>query len=210
MRGLDLEDLAPRYALTEGEAATLTAFDELFLRTVEHTNLVARSTLADRATRHYEDALQLWPLLPPYVGSLLDVGSGGGFPGVVLACLARFRRPGMRVVLCDSVTKKAGFLSEAVDALGLTNTTVTASRAEALTERFDVVTARAVTALPRLLTLTVPRLNEGGTLVLPKGRNADQELERAREEWRLTTERVGSRTDPDATILVITDPERRS
>lgn len=210
MNERDLGQLADRYGLSDDERGLLATYDRCLVETSAHTNLVARSSLVDRADRHYADSLQLWSLLPPRATSLLDVGSGAGFPGLVLACLARRRRPDLSVVLCDSVGKKAAFLAETARVLGLHNVKVESRRAEAMDKAFDVVTARAVTALPRLLDLTVPRLRKGGTLVLPKGRNAENELAEASERWRLNAERVGSHTDPDATILVITEPERLS
>lgn len=202
------EEIAERYVLGEREREALEGFDRLFMETAAHTNLVSRATLPDRWARHYADSLQLWPLVPEGARTLLDVGAGGGFPGIPLAILARDRRPGLRLVLADSVGKKVRFLAEVVQALGLANTTATNARVEMLSGPFDVITARAVTALPRLLDLCVPRLAPGGALILPKGARAEEELREASRDWRLKTNRVDSETDEDATILVITKPER--
>ena len=206
---IDLASVVSTYGLTSHESERLAAFDDLLLATSTHTNLISRSTLADRLVRHYADSLQLWDLLPERVGSLLDIGSGAGFPGLVLAILARERRSETTVLLADSVGKKATFLKDAVEALGLANVEVTNARVETLTSRFDVVTARAVAALPNLLDLAVPRLRRHGLLVAPKGRRAEEELDEARRSWRLTAKRVKSTTDPDATILLLSDLERR-
>ena len=205
---MTLERLAREYALTGAEQATLADFDRLFTDTAAHTNLVARASLPERWDRHYADSLQLWPLLPEGTQTLLDVGAGAGFPGVPLAILARDRRPPLRITMADSVGKKARFIAEAITALGLPNATATNARVETLPDRYDVVTARAVAALPKLLDLCVPRLAPGGTLILPKGARADEEVEAARTGWRFAVNRVKSRTDEDATILVITEPER--
>ena len=206
---MSIARLTERFALTDAERQRLEAFDAVFTRAAAHTNLVARSTLDDRWDRHYADSLQLWPLVPSGTQTMLDVGAGAGFPGLILAILAQDRAPGLRVTLADSVRKKARFLTEAIDAASLTNASATNARAETLADRYDVVTARAVTALPALLDLCAPRLVPGGTLILPKGARADEEVQNAERAWRFTAKRVKSATDPQATILVIIDPERR-
>lgn len=206
---MTLADLAREYGLTDGERRSLSAFDVLFTETAVHTNLVARATLPDRWQRHYADSLQLWPLLPDGATSLLDVGAGAGFPSIPLAILARARRPGLELTMADSVGKKARFVAEVIDALELPNAAATNARVEALPGRYDVVTARAVAALPKLLGLCVPRLAPGGVLILPKGARAEEEVEAARSGWRFAVNRVKSRTDEGASILVITQPERR-
>ncbi|MEM6914179.1 MAG: RsmG family class I SAM-dependent methyltransferase, partial [Pseudomonadota bacterium] len=128
----------------------------------------------------------------------------------VLATLAEHRRPDLRCTLCESVQKKAAFLREATKAGGLSRTSVAALRVESLqkVQRYDVITARAVTALPRLLELAIPVLAPNGTLLFPKGRRAQQELDQAKEQWSLEVETVPSTTDPDASIFVIRAPVR--
>ncbi len=192
------------------ELERLSAFDEHLLEVAEHTNLLSRSTIEERWERHYADSLQLWALVPDRARTLLDIGSGAGFPGLILACLAAERRPNLRFTLCDSVGKKGAFLTSSAERVGLANTVVRNARAETLRGRFDVVTARAVMRLDRLLQLATPRLEAGGVMILPKGRAAEEEVREAKEGWRMTVERVESRTDSDATILVITEAERRS
>ncbi|MEM6745803.1 MAG: 16S rRNA (guanine(527)-N(7))-methyltransferase RsmG [Pseudomonadota bacterium] len=192
------------------ERAAIAAIDVVFMETAAHTNLVAGSTLPERWFRHYADSAQLWPLIPKNARSLLDIGAGGGFPGLILGTFAEFRRPDLRCTLCESIQKKAAFLREAAKAGGLSRTSIAAVRVEALPKapHFDVITARAVTALPKLLDLAVPKLSESGTLLFPKGRRAQQELDQAREQWSLEVEMVPSATDPDASILVIRSPKR--
>lgn len=207
---MTLEALTARYGLSDAEGEAVRRFDVLFTRTAAHTNLVARSTLPDRWQRHYADSFQLWPHVPKAARTLLDVGAGAGFPGIPLAILARTRRPDLRLTLADSVGKKARFVAQAIDTLDLPNATATDARAETLTQRFDVVTARAVANLSKLLDLCAPRLAPGGTLILPKGARAGEEVAQARERWQFALDRVPSETDPDAAVLIVTQPERRA
>lgn len=197
-------------AADEGERARFATFDRLLLETAAHTNLVARSSIPARWQRHYADSAQLLPCIPAAAGTLLDIGSGAGFPGIVLAILATARRPALRITLCDSVGKKASFLRKAVDGLELANAEVIEGRIEALApaRRFDAITARAVTALPDLLALAAPRLAAGGLMVFPKGRRAQEEVDAARERWSFDVEQVPSGTDPSARILLIRAPKR--
>ncbi len=206
----DADDFYSSINASEPERAALAAIDACFVETAAHTNLVARSTLPERWLRHYADSAQLWPLIPAQTRALLDIGSGGGFPGLVLGTFAEFRREDLRCTLCESIQKKAAFLRDAAQAARLTKTSIAALRVEALpkVQHFDVITARAVTALPKLLDLAVPKLAEGGTLLFPKGRRAEQELDEAREQWSLEVDLVPSATDPDASILVIRSPKR--
>lgn len=207
---MTLAILKKTFELSSHETDLIERFDDLFMETSAHTNLVSRSTLAGRWHRHYADSLQLWPHIPDDALHLLDIGAGAGFPGLPLAILAQTRRPECRFVLVDSVGKKARFLQQAIATLDLTNVVAKAQRAETLSDRYDVITARAVTALPKLLALCAPLLKPDGTLILPKGARATQEVEEANADWRMGVKRVGSTTDPDATILVITEVERRS
>lgn len=159
----------------------------------EEMNLTAIKEPAQVWQKHGLDALSLVPLLPPMARSLLDVGSGGGVPGVVLA----IARPDLQVTLLEATQKKAGFLTALARELRLDNVRVIAERAEAAvrsrTQSFDVVTARAVARLEKLLPLTEPFAKLGGLLLLVKGARADEELEEAKrslKKLRLRHERT--------------------
>ncbi|MBB4658028.1 16S rRNA (guanine(527)-N(7))-methyltransferase RsmG [Parvularcula dongshanensis] len=193
--------------LSDQERSLLSRFDELLVETTAHTNLIANSTIADRFSRHYSDSLQLLPLIPDDARTLLDIGSGGGLPGIPLAIVASARRPDLQLTLCESIGKKANFLRTAIGELGLTNVSVENRRAESIERRFDVVSARAVASLTKLLPIVRRRLTKGGLAILPKGQRAELELEEAKKEWRMNVERVTSHTDPNATIFLIRNLE---
>jgi 16S rRNA (guanine527-N7)-methyltransferase len=160
--------------------------------------------MEERWARHYADSAQLAKFLPDQPSDLLDLGAGAGFPGVVLRILT-LDRTDMRCTFCDSVQKKAAFLSRVVAEAGLPACRVVADRAERalLGQGFDVITARAVTALPKLLHLTRPLLKPDGLLIAPKGRRAQMELDEAAEEWSFRVEQYPSETDPEASVLLL-------
>ncbi|MCK6551914.1 16S rRNA (guanine(527)-N(7))-methyltransferase RsmG, partial [Myxococcota bacterium] len=145
-------------------------------------NLTAIEDPAAAWDRHVFDALTLLPALAavPAGATLADIGSGGGVPGIPLA----IARPDLSVALVEATQKKAAFLEGVARALGLSNVTVHAERAEALVRgalrhRFDVVTARAVARLDALVPITAPFAKAGGLLLLIKGQKADEELAEA-------------------------------
>jgi 16S rRNA (guanine527-N7)-methyltransferase len=143
-------------------------------------NLVSRRARAELEDRHIPECVALARILPQGSYRLLDVGSGGGFPGLVLAIV----RPELEIHLLDATAKKTDFLSEAADRLDV-EVTVHTGRAEELQRgelggSFDVVTARAVAALDRLVGWAVPFLRPGGILYAVKGERWADELETAR------------------------------
>ncbi len=161
-------------------------------------NLVAAGTLADLWRRHMLDSAQLWPHVAERSGPIADLGSGAGFPGLVLA--ATGAGP---VHLIESDARKAAFLREAAREMGVA-VTVHAVRAEAVAPLgAATVTARALAPLPRLLPLAVEHLAPGGAAVLLKGRTVEEELTAARESWTMEVERFPSRTDAHGRILVL-------
>lgn len=146
----------------------------------ERMNLISRADAANAWDRHILDSLTLVPLLAaiPANSRLLDVGSGGGLPGIPLA----IARPDLQVTLLDATQKKTRFLADVSAAMQLSNVTVITDRAESAADRpdlaagFDVVTARAVTRLKALLPWCTPFAKSGATLLLTKGQRAEEEL----------------------------------
>lgn len=176
-RLLETDAPALRAELPPGFADAVEAYVRLLLEANARLNLT-RVVEPDAVARlHLLDSLAALPLLPGSVGRALDLGSGGGVPGLVLA----LARPDLRWTLVDSVGKKATALRGFVDALGLANVEVLAERAEVLgrapsRESFDLVAARACAALPVLAEYALPLLRVGGTLIAWKGPISAAEL----------------------------------
>lgn len=176
--------------------ARLERFAALLRRWNRTINLIARDSEADLWRRHVLDSAQLAALLPTPPATLIDVGSGAGFPGLVLALTT-----GWAVHLVESDQRKAAFLREAVRETGAT-AQVHAARIEALRlPPAGVVTARALAALPDLLAMAVPLLAPGGICLFPKGQAVDDELTAAAAGWHMRVERFASLTSAGACIL---------
>jgi 16S rRNA (guanine(527)-N(7))-methyltransferase RsmG len=180
--------------------ATLDRFLDLLRQWNIRINLVADARPEVIRTRHIADSLQLAGLLPASTGPLADLGSGAGFPGLVLALTTS--RP---VHLVESDRRKAAFLTEAAAQLGLRHVTVHPLRAEtARLPALEIITARALAPLADLLPHAWRFLAPGGCAIFPKGRTAEQELTAAEAAWTFEAERFASHTDPEATILRLT------
>jgi len=177
----------------------LDALVALLRRWQATTNLVAPTTLDHVWTRHVADSAQLVALAPAPPKAWIDLGSGGGFPGLVVAAMLG---DGAQVHLVESTAKKAAFLREAARAMGV-SVTVHAARIEDVVEdlRADVVSARALAPLSDLVRLAAPLLKTGAVGLFPKGREAAAELTVTAKSWTVETSLHMSLTDPDARIV---------
>ena len=172
-------------------------------------NLVSRAEAADLWRRHVLDSAQLIPLAPADARTWLDIGSGAGFPGLVCAIAARAQGRATAFTLVESDTRKAAFLREAARRLDLDATVLDRRIEDVRLPPQDVISARALASLDRLLAYAHPFCHRATRLLFPKGRQADSELTLARRDWHIRVVRVPSRTDPEATILQISEVRRR-
>lgn len=176
-------------ALTTQQTQQLQGYAGLLRQWNPKINLVAPSTLANLEERHILDSAQLVPHLPSQGAvEVLDVGSGAGLPGLILAILA----PRHRFTLAERDQRKAAFLHTAVHSLGLSNVKVHAADVKTLMNQYDVITSRAWADLSDILTLTSPLLKEQGAWLLLKGKALDTELRACETLFHLTTHRVPS------------------
>ena len=195
-------------------SARLDRFVELLLEWQRHTNLIAPSTEPAVWTRHIADSLQLLPLaVAARQGSQVwvDLGSGGGFPGLVIAS-ALAGQPGAEVHLVESIGKKATFLREAARASGAPveiHAMRIADFAKRAPKRIDIVTARALAPLPKLLAEAYPLLKRGARGLFPKGQDVASELTEAAKCWNIMATLAVSRTDPRSQIVIVDNLEPR-
>ena len=167
-------------------------------------NLVARSTLDDLWTRHFEDSAQILDLAGPNPSGLwADLGSGGGFPGAVVAILAAARASNLSVACVESDQRKAAFLRTVSRETSVPFQILNA-RSEALPPlAATILSARALASLVELLFHAERHLAPGGTALFPKGVKYADELREAQNRWRFDCETATSSTDPNAVILKI-------
>jgi 16S rRNA (guanine527-N7)-methyltransferase len=184
--------------------ARLDRFVALLLEWRQRMNLIGASTIPTLWTRHIADSLQLLPLAGD-ARTWVDLGSGAGFPGLVIAC-ALADGPPSCVRLLESTGKKAAFLREAVAITGAP-ALVHCVRIEDFTKRFaetvDVVTARALAPMETLLDLAYPLLKSGGRGLFPKGRDVERELTEAAKSWNIEASQVPSKTNPQGRIVIV-------
>jgi 16S rRNA (guanine527-N7)-methyltransferase len=182
----------------------LDIFVDLLLRWLRTTNLVASSTLPHLWTRHIADSLQLLALAPEAM-TWADFGSGGGFPGLPLAC-ALVDRPGAKVHLVENNGKKAAFLREAVRVTGapaLVHQARADNFAKTCAEPVQAVTARALAPLKILCDQAFPLIAAGAIGLFPKGQDIEVELTEAAKCWSMTASTVPSKTSAEGCIVVI-------
>jgi 16S rRNA (guanine527-N7)-methyltransferase len=183
----------------------LQRYLDLLQRWQRAINLVGPKTMVDPWRRHILDCAQLLPHMPAAAGATVDLGSGAGLPGLVLAILGR---PGMHLVESDQ--RKAQFLKEARRLLAL-DVTVHAQRIDALPPmKAGVLTARALAPLPRLLELAVPLVNVDTVCLFLKGRAGQDELTEARKSWMMSATSFPSLSDPSASVLKLWGIRRAS
>lgn len=186
--------------------AKLDQYAALLKKWQKTINLVSPGTLAEMEARHFDDSLQIAPLLPASAERLYDIGSGAGFPGLVLA----MARPDIAVTLIESDQRKCAFL-QTVSRETQTPVTVQTSRIENVTlPAPDVITARALADLVTLLEMTERwwSAHPGCVLIFPKGANAEEEISAARERFDFDLQTVPSQTNPAAKILTLTQVKK--
>lgn len=175
----------------------LEAYAAILRKWQRAVNLVGAATLPHLWRRHFLDSAQLFPLVPKGATVLLDLGSGAGFPGLVLAMMGV-----PEVHLVESDARKCEFLREAARAAGVAGVVVHRARvADVPPFPVDVVTARALAPLDDLIGYAAPFLALGGVCLFPKGKGAERELTMARKRWTFALACFPSVTDPAAKVL---------
>lgn len=189
---------------TFGDAATdkLDRFRAMVLEENERQNLISPASREAIWNRHIVDSAQLITYLPDRARTWFDIGSGPGFPGMVVAMLTD-----VQVTLVEPRGRRVEFLEYVAHRLQLAHVTVAKRKAEAVTGRADVISARAVASIPDLVTITGHLRHDGTRLILPRGKNGDSEVAMLPTKWRSMFHVEQSVTDP-ASVIVIADGVR--
>ncbi|GJD33572.1 16S rRNA (guanine(527)-N(7))-methyltransferase RsmG [Methylobacterium aerolatum] len=207
----DRDRVLAAFDVSRETRAALDLYVEQLRRWQTVKNLVGPSTLKEVWSRHVADALQLLSLAPE-AKRWVDLGSGAGIPGLILAIAGRER--GIRVTLVESNSRKCAFLNEAARLTGAP-AEIRNARIETVMAGLggsDVVCARALASLDQLLAWSAPLLNSGTIGLFPKGRDVQAELTQAAARWTFTHDLVPSRTDSEARIVrvtALTEPSQR-
>ncbi len=184
--------------VSDAQFDQLAAFREMVIMESAEQNLISTASIPHFWSRHIVDSAQLLGLAQGHKGDWLDLGTGAGFPGVVLAILSA-----SPITFVESRRRRVEFLSDSVNALGLRNVTIVGKTIERVKPApFSVITARAFAPLPKLFELAHSFSTEKTLWLLPKGRSAESELESARASWQGMFHVKPSVTDADAAIIV--------
>jgi 16S rRNA (guanine527-N7)-methyltransferase len=181
----------------------LDRFAALLLRWNRTVNLISRADEPHVWERHINDSLQLLPFLEPPPQRAIDLGSGGGFPGLILAVVSR-----VFFDLIEADHRKSAFLREAARITGAPVKVHTARIEAAVLDPAPLVTARACAPLPRLLDMSSGLLSAGGQCLFLRGENAAAELTHAATKWQMQVDRIPSQTNHAACILRISNLAR--
>jgi 16S rRNA (guanine527-N7)-methyltransferase len=205
------EDFARAFDVSRETIDQLKIYVALLAQWQKRINLVANATLPEVWHRHVADSAQLVPLAPDAC-TWLDLGSGGGFPGLVVAILRH--GAGARVTLVESDRRKAAFLAEVARQTGITVEIHTARIEQIATQSMlapvDVVSARALAPLVRLISLSLPFFRHDTVGIFPKGRGAESEIAEARAAWAFDVETIPSLTDEAARIVLVRHPRAKT
>ncbi|MBE1286028.1 MAG: 16S rRNA (guanine(527)-N(7))-methyltransferase RsmG [Rhodobacteraceae bacterium] len=180
----------------------LENFSSLVHKWNPHINLVSKKSLSELWQRHIVDSIQVFRAVKPK-GHWVDIGSGGGFPGVVVALLAADEVPELKVTLIESDQRKCAFLRTALRECGASGTVLSKRIEEAPPQGADILSARALADLDVLLSFANRHLSPTGIALFPKGITWRKELEAARHSWCFNVEDITSITEPEAAILKI-------
>ena len=171
-------------------------------------NLVSKSTLKEVWTRHILDSAQIFGLSDASKTNWVDIGSGGGFPGLVVAILAAELNPGLETTLIESDQRKCAFLRTVLRETGVPGRVLAQRIERAEPQNADVLSARALAELDLLFSFAERHLARGGTMLFPKGVTWQKELQAAQESWSFSHQVITSKTEPNSVILKVKDLRR--
>lgn len=187
--------------------ARFRTYETLIKKWNPRINLVSKASLDELWARHFLDSVQVFEA-GSRVGRWADLGTGGGFPGIVVAIMAAEKCPGMDVICVESDARKAVFLKTVLRETGVKGTVLSERIEEVAPLKADIVSARALASLSDLLGYADRHLADGGKAILPKGADHEKELKEALETWSFQADKLPSKTNPEAVVLRIGEIER--
>ena len=196
------EEFAEKTGVSPETLSRLKAYADILADWNARHNLVSARSLEDVWRRHFWDSAQLAPLVPQSAHTLADLGSGAGFPGLVLAEMLRGR---VSVSLYEATGKKCAFLTAVAERMQLPVVIRNLRMEDAPAMTFDVVTARAVAPLPALLKYVKRFTGPNSVCLLLKGQNVGPELTEAHKSWSMKVRQIPSLTDPSGAVLELTE-----
>lgn len=181
----------------------LRAFADLVVKWTPKINLISKSTVSDVWGRHIVDSAQLYRFAPEKFDHWVDIGSGGGFPGIVMSIMAKTSNANAQFTLIESDQRKSTFLRTAARELKLRVDVLSERIEQAEPQEADIVSARALATLSALLPMASRHLSPSGVALLHKGRQTASEISEAQHSWSFDLEQHASYTDPEARLLII-------
>lgn len=201
-----MKNFMNKYGVSRETFTRLKAYEASLHEWQNKFNLVSNASLSQAWERHFLDSAQLFSLIPEKAETLVDFGSGAGFPGLVLAIMAAEKTPYLKLRLIESIKKKTLYLNEVVKLTGINNVEVINDRIENIkTKTVDVITSRAMCALTELLKYTQKFAGPKTVCIFPKGKKFPEEISEAQKEWSFIYQAVPSEQSNEGAILVITD-----
>lgn len=198
-----MKNLQEKLIVSRETLSDLKAYQETLIDWQKKFNLVSRSSMENSWERHFLDSAQLYQYVPLTASSLIDFGSGAGFPALVLAIMAKNRTPYLKIVAVESITKKTLFLNEVCNKLGL-KVQIENQRIESLPQqKFDVITSRAMCNLSKLLKYSIKFCHNKTVCIFPKGKSYKEELDEAKKTYNFDCKVKDNMFSDEGKILII-------
>ena len=200
-----MKNFTEKYNVSCETIERFKTYHELLLEWQEKFNLVSNSSLQNVWKRHFEDSAQLFEYIPEDAKTLIDFGSGAGFPAMVLAIMACEKTPYLNITMVESIKKKTLYLNEVASRLGL-GVIIENNRIENLSvKKYDVITSRAMASLVDLIQYAQPFCSEKTICIFPKGKNYAAELSEAHKKWYFKCVIKQNKVSEEGKILILSD-----
>ena len=205
-----MENFKKNFDVSRETMDNLISYVDLLIEWQSKFNLVSKNSLSEVWQRHIADSAQLFKFFDDNTKIVYDFGSGAGFPALVLAIIAKEKRPDIKFKLVESITKKTLYLNVVKEKIGLTNVEIFNDRVENLSlPPADVITARAMTALDGLLKYSVLFTDKQTKLIFPKGKTFETELSEAKKKWNFKIQVHENEICSDGVILLLENLRRK-